>query len=150
MLRHFKKVNNTKRNTWTLNPSHISPCLPQPLTLSVDSSLQSGALVLQRGMDGEKIDCVCFLCWTWNRHMMGGLGVKNICLKVVPAVEEVLVTSWGDALTHWQHLSLSCHRLRARWGALRRRLWQSVGTFDWPPLQAQDQLHQSLSCQRKE
>lgn len=56
---------------WWILLSSLGPCVPM-------------------GHGWRQQDCVRCLCWTWWRGRMGGLGVKNVWLKVVPAVEEVL------------------------------------------------------------
>lgn len=141
-----------KQNSRNPIPSSISPCPLQLLLLSDGSSSAVWAFVLQWRMDGEKttVSAVYVLLLDMVKRVDGRFGFEKNLTQGSPCSDGGPVSSWGDALTRWQHPSPSCHCLHARWDVPHRRLWLSVGTYDWPLLQAQDQPPRNLSCKWKE
>lgn len=110
MLRHKKKKIEGKeyedRTAETRTPVAYHPCPLQPLLLSDGSFSAVWALVLQRGMNGDKttVSTVYVLLSDMVKGEDGRFGCeKYLTQKVVPAVEEVLfppevMHSCGDSI----------------------------------------------------
>ena len=109
VLRHKKKIEGKEyedRTAETRTPVAYHPCPLQPLLLSDGSFSAVWALVLQRGMNGDKttVSTVYVLLSDMVKGEDGRFGCeKYLTQKVVPAVEEVLfppevMHSCGDSI----------------------------------------------------
>lgn len=143
-VKTLKNVNNTKTEQQKPSPVAYHPCCTAtpPIWWILLSSLGPCAPL---GHGWRSVSAVLVSLLDMIQRKYGRIGCEKCLTQGCPCSGPGPVSSWGDILMQWQRPSPSCHCLHAKLDVLHRRLWQSVGTYDWPPLQVRDQPHQSLS-----